>query len=57
MWDGLVAEGLVRAEEPAQDEEAPQIAPRQIEAGADVIDIRALIRDSQAAQSAQAAGQ
>ena len=50
-WDGMVEEfGLVR-EEP-QGEGLPQLAGRQAQAGADVIDIQALIRDSQAAQRA-----
>jgi hypothetical protein len=51
-WDGMVSEGLVQEVEPQQERGVPQIAARQAEGGADVIDIQALIRDSQEAQRA-----
>lgn len=51
-WDGMVAEGLVRVDEEPQDEGMPQISARQADTGAEVIDIQAMIRDSQAAQRA-----
>jgi hypothetical protein len=51
-WDGMVTEGLIRVDEAPLSEGLPQIAARQAEAGADVIDIRSLIADSQAAQRA-----
>lgn len=51
-WDGMVTEGLVRVDEVPQDEQMPRFAARQADAGAEVIDIQAMIRDSQAAQKA-----
>jgi hypothetical protein len=49
-WDGLVAEKLIRVTEPRQQVRQP--ASRQVEGGADVIDIQALIKDARASQQA-----
>lgn len=51
-WEGMIGEGLVEAKAPVGSVgEAPQITDRQAEGGADVIDIQAMIRDSQVAQA------
>jgi len=51
-WEGMLAEGLVQLEAaPRQEDQGePQIATRQADGGADLIDIQALIRESREAQ-------
>lgn len=53
-FEGMVTEGLITRSEPAQQDGAPQLPVREAQ-GADVIDISAMIRDSQAAMAAKVA--
>lgn len=55
-WEGMIAEGLVNPTEDPSGGSVPEIASRQAESGADVIDLQKLIRESREAQRAASAG-